>query len=354
MRIFLLSGEPSGDLYGSLIVKAIRKINPTVEIFCVGEEDLVKAGAKKIRGHQDLSVVGFWEGWKAQFHLRPIKAELKKEILSLKPDLFLPISFSGFALPLARELKREGIKVIYLSPPQAWAWGRWRIPFLKRVADKVISFFPFEAEFYRRYGINSLYFGNPLLEILTEKGGERKERKKVLSFAPGSRKDEIERHQPFLRRLFQRLNRKNEFIGYFLLPPHLFPNEKRQDESGMIFATENRYEIILSSELVVGKLGTIALESVLLGKPYIGFYIPSFPTYLIGKFLVRTKLFSLPNLILNERAFPEFINPKCEELEEEIKRVREKSEFYKEKCLRVKERLSGREITKRIAEAILA
>ncbi len=342
MKIFLFSGEPSADLYGSLVIKAIKGLNPKVEIRAVGGRELEEAGAKRIRDNQDLSVVGFYEGIKSSFRLFWLKKKLKKEISAFAPDIFLPISFGGFVLPLGRELKKEGIKIIYLSPPQIWAWGKGRISFLKRYVDKIICLFPFEFEFYRRYSLPAFYFGNPLTELtqsfLEREKGENNDLR-IISLAPGSRKEEIKRHLPFLKEVFHRVNKNKEFIGFTIVSPHLLP--------------EKRYEIIACSELVIGKLGTIALETVLLGKPYVGIYIPSLPSYLIGRFLVQTKLFSLPNIILKEKVFPEFIRPNLREIEKAIKMVLKDKRFYETCCLKVREILSEEKPAKRIAEAIL-
>ncbi len=329
MRLFFFSGEPSGDLYAHLIIKKIKELEPAVEIFFVGGEELKELDAIRIRDNRDLSVVGFFEGFLKSFSLRRIKEELKREIISLKPDLFLPISFGGLALPLACQLKREGIKTIYLSPPQTWAWGRWRIRYLKKV-DKIILFFPFEVKFYERYGIRPLYFGNPLIEILQPI--EKRGKERIISFALGSRGDESRRHKPFFLKLSAAMG--DRYIKRFLSP-------------------ERRYEIIAQSDLLVGKFGTVLLESVLLGKPYIGIYFPSLPTLLIGKFLVKRKIFSLPNIILERKVFPEFVRPKIKEVKEKVSEILENREFYEKAGQEVRARLKGKEPTKKIAEEIL-
>ncbi len=354
MKIFLLSGEPSADLYGSLVVKALKELEPKVEIRAVGGRELESAGAKRVRDNQDLSVIGFYEGIRSGPRLFGLKEKLKKEIISFAPDIFLPISFGGFALPLCRELKKEGIKIIYLSPPQIWAWGKRRIFFLKRYIDKIICLFPFEIEFYRRYSLTAFYFGNPLTELTqTFLGKSKRENSdlRIISLAPGSRKEEMKRHLPFLKEVFYQVNRNREFIGFFISPPYLLPKKKGEEE--IIFTQEKRYEIIARSELVIGKLGTIALEAVLLGKPYVGIYIPSLPSYILGRFLVQTKLFSLPNIILKEKVFPEFIRPNSKEVEEAIKIVLKNKEFYESYCLKVREILTEEKPAKRIAAAIL-
>lgn len=356
MKIFLLSGEPSGDLYASLVVRAIKELDPKVEIRAVGGKELAETPVARIRDNQDLGVVGFYEGMKSSFRLYRIKERLKKEIIAFAPDIFLPISFSGFSLPLSRELKKEGIKIIYLSPPQIWAWGKRRVSFLKRYVDKIICLFPFEVEFYRWYSLPAFYFGNPLLELTQPFLKDAEEvRERAIAFAPGSRREEMKRHFPFLKEIFSRLNKNKELLGFFLLLPNLLSAKVKEDKE-VIFVSEKRYEIIARSELVVGKLGTIALESVLLGKPYVGVYLPSLPTYFWGKFLVRTQYFSLPNLILKEKVFPEFIRPKPEEVEGAIRTILENKEnkiFYQRKALKVREVLNEKEPTRRIAEAIL-
>ncbi len=369
MRLFFLSGEPSGDLYGSFVIKAIKEKRPEVEIFCVGGEELESAGAVRIMDNKDLSVVGFWEGAKASFRLWRLKERLRKEILTLRPSVFLPLSFSSFALPLVKELREGGfnqkVKIIYISPPQVWAWGKGRVKYLKRYVDKVICLLPFEEEFLRSCGINAFYFGNPLTEFVKPKLSREdivKQYatpigKKVICLTPGSRKEEVERHLPFLLELFSLLNKEKTFFGFVLLPAAL--KSKKADYTGeancpdLVFSAEDKYDLITLSELVIGKLGTISLETVLLGRPYVGIYIPNLISYIAGRFIVKTRLFSLPNILLREKAFPEFIRPNIEDVKKTIERILANKGIYEADCLKVRRVLEREGVKEKIVEAVL-
>ncbi len=364
MRLFFLSAEPSADLYGSLLIKALKEKRPDLEIFCVGGSEMESAGAIRIMDNKRLSVVGFWEGTKASLRLARIKERLKREISALNPNIFLPISFGSFSLPLCSDLKRKGIKIVYISPPQVWAWGKGRVKFLKRYTDKIICLFPFEQKFYQRYGIPALYFGNPLIKFV--KPRLKRERifdkyhlakdTKIICLAPGSRREEIRRHLPFLLELFKEIREKEAITGFLLLPSNKIKDIgcRILDVQNLFFASEDKYDLIFHSELVIGRLGTISLETTLLGKTFIGIYLPHPLSYLLGRAIVKTPSFSLPNLILGKKVFPEFIRPDIKEVCSSVLTVLKNREGYEKYCLAIREILDMEDPAARIAEEILS
>ena len=166
--VFLLAGEPSGDLYAGLAARAVRELDGSVRMTGIGGPEMRAAGVELVEETSGLGVFGFWEGLTASGRLRDFAWRVKTMLNETRPDVFVPVSFSGINLRLARFARDLGIRVVYLSPPQLWAWGKWRTKRLRRATDKVICLMPFEEPFFKRLGVNAVFLGNPLVDELRQ------------------------------------------------------------------------------------------------------------------------------------------------------------------------------------------
>ena len=167
-KIFIVTGEYSGDIHASHVVKALRKINPDIEIEGVGGENLKSAGVKLFSDHKKMGAVGLSLGIIYNHFL------LGKKVVDYltkvyKPDLVLLVDYGAFNLSISKFLKKAGIKVFYYIPPQVWASRKWRINTIKKNIDEVLCIFPFERTMYESYGIKTHYCGHPLVSQLPQK-----------------------------------------------------------------------------------------------------------------------------------------------------------------------------------------
>ncbi|MCX8015601.1 MAG: hypothetical protein N2748_06225, partial [candidate division WOR-3 bacterium] len=216
-KIFFSVGEVSGDLYASIIINELIKLKiPTTDIFAIGGSLIKNTGITLIKDIEELQIFGFAEGLLSYFKLRKYFTEIKKDIASIKPDIFVPVSFSGFNLPLLKFAKSIGSKIIYFGPPQIWAWGKFRIKPIRKYCNKVICLFPFEHKFYQQLGINSLYLGNPLTEYVKCSLSKQEIAQLLqlnpeidwLSFMPGSRPSEVNRNLLLILRIIHHLQKE--------------------------------------------------------------------------------------------------------------------------------------------------
>ena len=166
MRYFIISGEASGDLHGSNLVRELKQTDPDSEIVCWGGDLMEQQGAKVLMHYRELAIMGFWE---VLINLGKISKNLalcKKQILEYKPDVVILIDYPGFNLRIAEYLKGKVDKVYYYISPKIWAWKQSRIKKIKEFIDRMYVIFPFETDFYDKHNYNVKYFGNPLVDTV--------------------------------------------------------------------------------------------------------------------------------------------------------------------------------------------
>lgn len=326
MRVFISAGEPSGDLYGSILARELKRQDPRVELWGMGGELMLEAGVKLIQGIGELGIFGFSEGVASSLVVHKTLKEVVGALRGLKPEICILIAFSGFNLLLARYLKRLGIKGVYLGPPQLWAWGRVRKYLLRRYLDRVICLFPFEEGFFKSLRINAVYLGNPLLDYVKSRMRRAsllrvyglKPDARILTLMPGSRKEEVERHLPLMVQVFRRLREGDERVyGFAILAPGVSTTDLPRGE-GLIYTREGKYEILKHSRLLIAASGTASLEAAILGTPMVVIYRLSRSSYILARLLVRLDSFALPNLIAGRRIVPELVQPRFESLWNEV------------------------------------
>ena len=220
-KLFVITGEYSGDIHASHVVSELKKLCPDIVVEGIGGENLKQAGVKLFSDHKKMSAVGI--SLKIIYeHLtlgKRVVDYLKNEF---KPDLVLCIDYGVFNLNVARFLKHAGIKVFYYIPPQVWASRKWRIHTIKKYIDKVLCIFPFEKPMYESYGIKTHYCGHPLVSQLPEKV-DRSEffkrhgldvNKKLVSIFPGSRVFELKQLMNVFIRSAKRLKKKHPDLQF--------------------------------------------------------------------------------------------------------------------------------------------
>src|ERR1051325_6971862 len=198
MRILISSGEASGDTYGAQLVEALKRRDPSVEVFGAGGERMRTAGFDAMVHAKDVSVVGIFE---VVTHLPKIYSEYKKllrEIDQRRPDAAVLIDFPDWNFRLAQELHRRKIPVVYYVSPQLWAWRPGRIEQVKKFISKMLVIFPFEEAWYRDRGVEAEYVGHPLIDIPAPQPPPVREGRTAIGLLPGSRMKEISMNLPML------------------------------------------------------------------------------------------------------------------------------------------------------------
>ncbi|PLX13077.1 MAG: lipid-A-disaccharide synthase, partial [Marinilabiliales bacterium] len=200
MKYYIISGEASGDLHGSNLIKALKIKDKNAEFRAWGGELMQKQGATIVKNYKDLAFMGFAE---VLMNLRTIFKNIsfcKQEILKYKPDILILIDYPGFNLRIAEFAKKQGIKVVYYISPQVWAWKKSRVHKIKKYVDKMLVILPFEKDFYDKYNYEVEFVGHPLLDAIENEKFDTQDdfiakneldKKPIIALLPGSRKQEV-------------------------------------------------------------------------------------------------------------------------------------------------------------------
>ncbi len=323
-KIFIITGEYSGDKHAADLVRALQKSEIDLEIEAIGGDNLKSTGIKLFADHSKMSAMGL--GIKIIIdHImlgQKVAKYLKDEF---KPDLVVLIDYGGFNLNLSKVLKKYGMKIFYYIPPQIWASRKWRLNTVKKCIDKVITIFPFEEKMYKDAGVDVEYAGHPLLNQIPprtdrnsffEEAGLDKN-KKLISIFPGSRKFEINN----LLRLFLEsariIRQKHPEIQFALCQAPtidddlILPDLKFYEDLNIKVLKNRNYELLSTSDALMLASGTVALEAAIYNTPMIISYRGPQLFYYIYLLVRCIKRVCLPNIILDEDIVPELVQNKA-------------------------------------------
>lgn len=303
MKVFISAGEPSGDMHAALLVKEFKKLNKNMEFIGLGGKKMEEEGVQIIHTFEDISVVGFQE---VLGRIKKIRNVMKNLVRASKDvDFAVFVDFPGFNLKLAKYFKINGKKTFYYIIPQVWAWGGFRIKFLKRYIDRALVIFPFEETILKRYGVEVNYVGHPVVDfVLNEREKiERPDSKYVIGLLPGSREDEIRRLLPRMLKIKREIEGRLGGVHFLL---SLLQEMEVHEKNLTVYEGKAR-PIAAASDLVIAASGTAALEVGLMGKPLIVLYALSELSWHLAHRLAKTEYISLINILLGEKVHPEFV-----------------------------------------------
>jgi lipid-A-disaccharide synthase len=318
--VMIIAGESSGDMHGASLVREMLIINPSLNFYGIGGNNLQQAGVKLIAHASAMAVMGLTE---VAFKLRrilKIMAMMKRSLDEYRPDLVILIDYPDFNLRLAKAAKKRGIKVFYYISPQVWAWRKGRIQQIKRLVDKMAVILPFEVDTYKQKGFAVEYVGHPLLDLVNpnySKSESRKvisiaENKTTIALLPGSRLSEVTKLLPEMLRAAEILAQKIPDVQ-FVLPLADTIEKKNISDISKSFSVKVHviagltYHVISSADLAIVASGTATLETALLGVPMIIIYKVSPLSGFIGKLLINVKHIGLANIIAGNTIVPELI-----------------------------------------------
>lgn len=320
--VFISTGEPSGDLYGSFLARDIMTTDPGLRLFAVGGKNMADMGVDVLLDYKNLTAFGFSSGILSAYRNHIVYKKIARLMYAIQPKTFISIAYPGLNLLLCKYAKTLGCKVYYYIPPQIWAWGTFRKYFIKKWVDRVISIIPFEYEFYRNSNINVGYFQNPL--FLELRGYKRNIFKKSIGFMPGSRNSEIKRNLPVAVGLMKKIWKKKNNIEFQLILQNdslgivkkiIARNEvvqqslkANEDILSIKLISENRYQAMKNCDLLVVCSGTASLEAAAMSIPQIFFNRPAFADYYIFKRFIKIREYNLTNLYFNDHIVQSFVS----------------------------------------------
>jgi len=313
MKIAVVAGEASGDLHASEVVRELKKLDPSLELFGIGGDLLRKEGMTLLHHASEMGIVGLFNVLRHLPMFRRVYNELLERIAREKPDAVFLVDYPEFNLRVARRCKEQlGLPVVYYISPQIWAWRRGRVRHIAKYVDRMIVIFPFEEEFYREHDVPVTYVGHPLIEQLAHVHKPPREHGRLrIALLPGSRRMEVRSLLPAMLDAVRILRAEREVEAYIIQAPTIERTELASivEQSGVEVAIlpHDRGEGVAAADIALSSSGTATLEAAVLGTPVVVMYRLSRATYALGKRLVRLPHWSLVNIIAGKEVVPELI-----------------------------------------------
>ena len=323
-RIFVLTGEPSGDKLASTVISKLKQTNPEVDYSCVGGTHLNSLGIKSIFDLKEITYIGFTSVLLNIFKIRNRINKTVEEVIKFNPDILFSVDSPDFTLRVAERVKKinNNIKTVHYVAPQVWVWREGRIKKFKKFLDHILLLFNFEKKYFDKENINNTFVGHPLLEKdnknKTDLSNIIAKDKKIISLFAGSRSSETNLLLPILINFIKLMNEKfNDYLFVFhateenknSINEHLKISNLNNTE---VISDENiKSQILSSSIFAVSKSGTVSLEICNAKVPLIIIYKMNFLNFMIVKFLVKINYANIINIINNKEVIPELIQKEC-------------------------------------------
>tara|TARA_B100001765_G_scaffold38031_1_gene21248 strand:+ start:10 stop:1143 length:1134 start_codon:yes stop_codon:yes gene_type:complete len=315
--VFIVAGEPSGDIHAAKLVSALKVISPKTKFFGNGGDKMAESGVEIIHHINDLSVMGFIEVVKHLPRLLHIMKNTLSAIKNIKPDRIILVDYPGFNLRLAKKIKKlkMDIPVTYFILPQLWAWKESRIKIMKKTIDQSISIFPFEAEWFNSRGLDTFYAGHPFIERNYDLDDKTKffnkhnfkQDRPIIVLLPGSRQQEIDFHWPIFLKTVAILNKKTPGVQTIVVK---YNNVTLNPVPAHIKIEVSMRSAMKYGTAAISSSGTATLECALENLPTVVCYKMSYINWILFNFFGKVKYISIVNLIENKRIIPELIQHK--------------------------------------------
>ena len=323
-KVFILTGEPSGDKLASTVISKLRMQDPNIEYLSVGGSHIKKLGIQSIFDLKEITYLGFTS---VLFNIFKIRNKINKtveEIIKFNPDILFSVDSPDFTLRVAERVKQinTNIKTIHYVAPQVWVWRKNRVKKIKKFIDHILLLFNFEKKYFDDENIKNTFVGHPLIEkeekAKTVLNDLIKKDKKIISIFPGSRKSETSVLLPILLNFVKLMNKKDFSYSYVFHATDenkdFIVNQVKQTNLNNIdvISDENiKSQILSNSIFAVSKSGTVSLQISSSNVPSIIIYKLSFINFMIFKLLVNVKFANIINIINDREVIPELLQKEC-------------------------------------------
>lgn len=313
MKLAIVAGEASGDLHAAEVVRELKALNPSLQLFGIGGDLLEAEGMRLLHHAREMGITGLFNVIRHLRMFRRVFNELIETIAAEKPDAVLLVDYPDFNLRVARRCRALGLKVIYYISPQVWAWRRGRIREIARVVDQMIVIFPFEEAMYRKANVPVIYVGHPLIDELRGIERARDEPSMPLSLAllPGSRRSEIESLLPPMLQAVKTLGAERGVDAFVVQAPTIAAAElldlMRVTGHYVRIVPHDGGRSVALADIALSSSGTATLECAVIGTPVVVMYRLSPATYWLARWLVRLPYFSLVNIVAGKKVVPELL-----------------------------------------------
>ena len=323
-KIFILTGEPSGDKLASKVISKLQKNNPNIEYSCVGGTYLNSLGIKSIFDLKEITYIGFTSVLLNIFKIKNKINKTVEEIIRFNPDILFSVDSPDFTLRVAEKVKKLNNKIItvHYVAPQVWVWREGRVKKFKKFLDHILLLFEFEKKYFDKENIPNTFVGHPLLEQVSKDKIDLSNiisnDKKIISLFCGSRSSEVNLLLPILIDFINMMNAKFDnftFVFHATDENKNLISEKINNinlKNVDVISDENiKKQILNKSTFAVSKSGTVSLEICNAKVPSIIIYKMNFLNFLIVRMLVKIKFANIINIINNKEIIPELIQNEC-------------------------------------------
>ena len=323
-KIFILTGEPSGDKLASSVISKLKVLEPNIEYLSVGGIHLNSLGIKSIFDLKEITYIGFTSVLLNIFKIRNRINKTVDEIIKFNPNILFSVDSPDFTLRVAERVKKinNNIKTVHYVAPQVWIWRQGRVKKIKKFIDHILLLFNFEKKYFDKENITNSFVGHPLLEKQTKSKIDLSNMffkdKKIISIFPGSRSSEINVLMPILIEFVRLMNEKYDdylFVFHSTEENKYNINDKLKNSNlnnTEVISDENiKSEILSISVFAVSKSGTVSLEICNANVPSIIIYKTNFLNFMIIKLLVKIKFANIINIINNKEVIPELLQKEC-------------------------------------------
>ena len=369
MKYYIVAGEASGDLYGSNLIKEIKKIDSKATFRAWGGDLMNLEDVKLVRHYKDHNYMGFAE---VIWNLRTILKNItfcKEDIKKYNPDALILIDFPGFNMRIAKYFNKSSFPILYYIAPQVWAWKEKRVELIKKYVDSLYVILPFEKEFFKKHGIETTYHGHPLLEHIINfkkdkstpklnfiKTNNLNPKRPIIALIPGSRKQEIIKKLPIMLNAVSSYSENyNIVIAGMNMHKAIYQSISYNYNVNIVY--EDTYNLLNQSSFALVTSGTATLETAFFNVPQVVCYKANWISYSIAKSLVKIKFISLVNLILDYESVKELIQNDLNniKLEEELRKIinMSHSNSIKNDYKKLISKCKGEDVSKNIAQSML-
>jgi len=365
VRYYIITGEASGDLHASNLMRELKRLDANASFRCWGGERMKEHGCELVKHYRETAYMGFTDVALHLGKIRNLIAYCKRDILSWRPDVLVLVDYPGFNLRMAKFARRNGFRVIYYISPQVWAWNPSRVQKIKARIDHMIVILPFEEEFYAQYDYPVEYVGHPLLDAIDPvyqdlypsfRSVYSLDDRPIIAILPGSRRQEIRRILPVM------LSVVPQFADYQFVIAGLSGLSSTfykafMDSHPVRIVYDQTYPLLRNAAAAMVTSGTATLETALHDVPQVICYRGEALSYLIAKKLIRVPYIGLVNLIMGEEIATELIQDQMnpENLLSELNQILNEGS-RRDRMLtdyqRLKSKLGGRGASERAARSI--
>lgn len=321
-KFLFVAGDLSGDLHASHVVHHLKKEAPGAEVISLGGPGLQEVSDLFLENLVGEGLFGFWEPVKKLPWLWGLlRKVLAPAIEKHRPDVVIPVDFFGFNRHTIRLARERQVPVKYLISPQIWASRPGRLEILRKYVDRMIVLFPFEAELYRRAGMDAVFYGHPLLDLVPEPQdwAAAPEKPPVIGLLPGSRISEVRRHLPLYLAGVAAAAKTVRPREVLLFGARSVPDRVYQEimaaapvrPESLELVRDEGYQRRRKIDFAVTTSGTATLENGLLGIPMVVLYRISWPSYYLARALIRVPFISIVNILAQKEVVPELIQQRA-------------------------------------------